>query len=122
MKYLIVIIIISICSLSLNRSSDVRDLCQTDSVKVQIREQGSNKPRTEIELRVYKIRKPLFTMWQFHELYRIKSNNNGIFTFKIKKTGSYSFRFYDYKGNRLYSTDEIKIKSLKEENFFEISW
>ena len=85
---------------------------KTVNVSVQVINESINKPRQGIEVRIFKIEKPIFSMWQFHELTRINTDSIGVCNFKLNK-GHYSLRFYD-KEKLLYSTDELEINNLNK--------
>lgn len=80
-------------------------------VNIRFIEKETNKPIVGIEVQVLLIKKPLFSIRQFHELVTVYTNENGNCTFKVKREGQYSLRLYD--NNKLvYRTDEIVIDNI----------
>jgi 5-hydroxyisourate hydrolase-like protein (transthyretin family) len=103
-----------------NVSCNEQDKELLKKIEVEILDKSLNKPRTGIEVRVFKIKKPIFSMWQFHELDRVITDSLGVCSFQVNKKGQYSLRFYEGK-NLLYSTDDIEINDLNN-NKFVVEW
>ncbi|QTD36403.1 DUF2606 family protein [Polaribacter batillariae] len=120
MKYkniVIVFILLSICFMSCLSKKGIIE------VKIQAIETAKNQPRKNLRVEVLKVKNPLFSMRSFILIHTLRTDDKGIISFKTNEKGNYSIRFYrDTRPVPFYWIDTLKVKDLKENKFFKLSW
>lgn len=66
---------------------------ETKLLEGRILYESSKQPLADIDVYLFKLNKPLFSMQGWGEITKVKTNANGYFSFKVSRPGSYSVRW-----------------------------
>lgn len=96
---------------------------RTIELKIQAIDTINNQPRKNLKVELVKVKNPLFSMRSFVPIDTLRTDDSGLIKRKINEKGDYGVRFYRDDGITLiYWVDTLKIKDLKEDKFFKLSW
>ncbi len=83
------------------------------TLKIKLTENVTNLPMSECEVCLYEIRKPIYSMWQFHKLLCLSTDNNGATEFTVQSRTHYRLDISNNEGF-IFGSDEIRIKDLNK--------
>ncbi len=94
------------------------DAANITTMNIQISELGLNQPPSKYEVCLYEVKKPFYSMRQFHKMNCVFSNNKGATIFNVKKNGHYRIDIDGSNGFN-YRNDFIKVKDFEEIKLFD---
>ncbi len=94
------------------------DVANSTTMNIQISELGLNQPFSKYEVCLYEVKKPFYSMWQFHKINCAVLDNNGPIIFNVKKNGHYRIDI-DGSNGFYYMNDFIKVKDFEKIKLFD---
>lgn len=94
------------------------DIVNNTIMNIEISEYGLNQSSSEYEICLYEVKKPFYSMRQFHKINCKFSDNRGVINFEVKKNGHYRI---DISGNNgfYFTNDFIRIKDFQKIKIFD---
>lgn len=122
-KIIIGMITFVLLTIVIIKSSYKKSCLTVENNKMNIQVVDSvNNPMPDIDIIIYEIEKSLFgkLWWKLHKIYELRTNEQGMIEFLIKKEKRYSIDVY--QGRKLIEFGEFEAKEINFNKVYEIRY